>query len=135
MLTALTLLLFCQLAGELASRSLALPIPGPVLGLVLLAAGLMLHQRQRGKDGQPVESTDLGRTATQLLAVLGVLFVPAGVGVVQQLHLLGTHGPAIFAALLGSTVLTLLVTVGVFRLVRRLQGRRSRTTEGQEDKP
>lgn len=127
MLRSLSLLLFCQLAGELMARSLKLPVPGPVLGLVMLAAGLMLLNRRTGDDALAIDKTDLGRTATQLLAVLGVLFVPAGVGVVQQLHLLGTHGPAIFAALLGSTVLTLLVTVGVFRLVRRLQRR-----EGQE---
>lgn len=127
MLRSLSLLLFCQLAGELMARSLKLPVPGPVLGLVMLAAGLMLLNRHGGDDALAIDRTDLGRTATQLLAVLGVLFVPAGVGVVQQLHLLGTHGPAIFAALLGSTVLTLLVTVGVFRLVRRLQRR-----EGQE---
>jgi holin-like protein len=47
------------------------------------------------------------------------LFVPAGVGIVQQLPLIGNYALAIFAALLVSTVLTLLVTVYVFIFVKR----------------
>ena len=39
MLGTLTLLLLCQLTGELAARLLHLPIPGPVLGMLLLFAG------------------------------------------------------------------------------------------------
>ena len=55
-----------------------------------------------------------------------LLFVPAGVGVVQYLGLLRDQGLALAAALVVSTVLTLVVTVGVFLLVKRLVG----TSEG-----
>jgi holin-like protein len=57
-----------------------------------------------------------------VLASLSLLFVPAGVGVVQYLGLLRDQGVALAAALAISTVLTLLVTVGVFLLVKRVIG-------------
>jgi holin-like protein len=66
-----------------------------------------------------IEQTRLGVTAQALLGSLGLLFVPAGVGIVQQLPLIGSYALAIFAALLVSTVLTLLVTVYVFIFVKR----------------
>lgn len=118
MIRALALLLVCQLAGEIFARALALPIPGPVIGLALLAAACTLYERAIGTPGA-IETTDLGRVAAALLANLGIMFVPAGVGVVQQLSLFGAHGVAIFTALLVSTVLTLIVSAYVFLLVKR----------------
>lgn len=119
MIPALTLLLACQLAGELLARALHLPVPGPVIGLALLAAGLWIDASRRDAAPEAVEQTNLGHFATGLLANLGLLFVPAGVGVVQQLRVFGEHGMAIAVALFGSTVLTLLVTVAIFRLAKR----------------
>jgi holin-like protein len=123
MIRALALLLGCQLAGEIFSRALALPVPGPVIGLALLAAGALVHARIKRVDISAIEATDLGRTAAALLGSLGLLFVPAGVGIVQQLPVIGAHALAIFVALLVSTVLTLLVTVYVFLAVKRLMAR------------
>jgi holin-like protein len=48
------------------------------------------------------------------------LFVPAGVGVIQYLGLLRDQGLALAAALIVSTVATLIATVGVFLVVKRL---------------
>jgi putative effector of murein hydrolase LrgA (UPF0299 family) len=50
--------------------------------------------------------------------------VPAGVGVIQELDLIGKYGAPLAAALLVSTVLTLVVTVWVFVGVSRLTGRK-----------
>jgi holin-like protein len=122
MIRALALLLLCQLIGEIFARALALPIPGPVIGLALLALGAVLYERSTGMSGA-TDATDLGRVTTVLLANLGILFVPAGVGVVQQLPLLGSHGVAIFTALFVSTVLTLIVTAYVFLGVKRAMAR------------
>jgi holin-like protein len=120
MIRAFALLLVCQLAGEVFSRALALPVPGPVIGLALLAFGAILHARLTKADVSAIETTDLGRAATALIGMLGLLFVPAGVGIVQQLPVVGAYGLALFAALLVSTIATLLVTVYVFLLVKRL---------------
>jgi len=50
--------------------------------------------------------------------------VPAGVGAIQELGLLSKYGAALAAALLVSTVLTLVVTVWVFVGVSRLTERK-----------
>jgi putative effector of murein hydrolase LrgA (UPF0299 family) len=121
MIGSLTLLLACQLAGEIASRALVLPVPGPVLGLVILFLGLQLFARRRNLTGADIERSDLGRTAQSLLQALALLFVPAGAGVIQHLGVLGEHGLVLLVALFGSTLITLLATVAVFIGVKRLQ--------------
>ena len=118
MIRALALLLVCQLAGEVFTRALALPVPGPVIGLALLALGAVAYAHFIGTETFVIEDTSLGATASALLGSLGLLFVPAGVGIVQQLPLIGGYALVIFVALLVSTVLTLLVTVYVFIFVK-----------------
>ncbi len=118
MLFGLFVLLACQLAGETLVRLLGLPVPGPVLGILFLLALLAMTERRRAAAPE----APVGKAADGLLAHLGLLFVPAGVGVAQSPELLLRNGPGVLAALVLSTVLTLLVTVGVFRLVQRRRG-------------
>lgn len=101
LLDHLIVLLVCQLAGEVIAASTGLPVPGPVIGMALLFAGLAV--RGAVPDG-------LAGTAGGLLEHLALLFVPAGTGVLLHLPLLEAEFPAIAAALLGSTVLTIAVT-------------------------
>ncbi len=119
MIRTIALLLLCQLAGETISRGIGLPVPGPVLGLVLLFLALQISARCYGPSADTVDDTEIGQTANGLLQGLALLFVPAGAGVVQHLGLLGEHGLALLLALVGSTVITLLVTVFVFLAVGR----------------
>ena len=120
MLKAFGILLACQLAGEAVARALALPMPGPVIGLVMLLLLLFVVERRHLVEAATVDETALGKVSNGLLAVLGILFVPAGVGVIQNLGLLGEYGAALFATLVVSTVLTLVVTVWVFVAVSKL---------------
>lgn len=124
MLRALALLLACQLVGEIVTRGLELPLPGPVLGLVILAALLFASARRPGIMPDDIDETALGQVSNRLLAIMGVLFVPAGVGIVQESGPLGQYGLALAAALLISTVLTLVVAAWVFVLVSRLLERK-----------
>lgn len=101
MLGTLTLLLLCQLAGELAARLLHLPVPGPVLGMLLLFAGLLL------RGGVPAAVQE---TAGGLLRHLSLLFVPAGVGVMVHVTRLETEALPIIIALFGSTLFGIAVT-------------------------
>lgn len=119
MISALTLLLACQLAGEALARLTSLPVPGPVIGLALLFVGLRLRAF-RGRAGAAIDDTPLGALAGLLLAHLSLLFVPAGTGIVRHAGALAAHGPGLIAALLLSTALTLLVTAFVFVRVARL---------------
>jgi holin-like protein len=111
MLQALTVLFLCQLAGEVIVRAAGLTFPGPVLGMGLLFAGLLV----RGHSGAALDGV-----ADTILRNLSLLFVPAAVGVVQQAGLIAANWLAISAALVISTVLTLVVTVLTFRAVARL---------------
>jgi putative effector of murein hydrolase LrgA (UPF0299 family) len=124
MIHGFALLLACQVAGEALSRSLSLPVPGPVLGLVLLLCALRISARL----GRPALEAGAGPVADGLLRHLALLFVPAGVGVVQHGGLIAEHGPALLVALAGSTVVTLAVTALVFAGVARAVG-------GREERP
>ena len=121
MIRGFFILLVFQLVGEVAARGLALPAPGPVIGLALLVVALV-YRRRRPFDEEALAASDLGQAARGLLAALPLLFVPAGVGVVQYLGLLRDQGLVLAAALVVSTVATLIATVGVFLLVKRLAG-------------
>lgn len=122
MLFGLFVLLACQLAGEVIVRGLGLPVPGPVIGMALLLALLGLQGWLRRPEA--AEHGDVAKSADGLLANLGLVFVPAGVGISQHYRLIFDNGVAVVAALVLSTLLTLLVAVGVFRGVARLMDRR-----------
>ena len=113
MLNGVLLLLSCQLAGEAVSRGLGLTVPGPVLGMALLAA--MLLRR-------PALHAVVGPVAAGLLRNLSLLFVPAATGVVQVLPQLASEGVAIGVSVVVSTVIALAVTALTFRLVQRITG-------------
>jgi holin-like protein len=122
MVQAFAILLVSQLIGETLARALHVPVPGPVIGLVLLALALIVGRRMGLVTSHSLGETPLGRASDGLLRHLSLLFVPAGVGVVQQGHTLLGNGSAIAAALIGSTVLTLIVSALVFIGVMRLMG-------------
>ncbi|MBP2299620.1 CidA/LrgA family protein [Azospirillum picis] len=125
MLGSLTLLLLCQLAGELAARLLHLPVPGPVLGMLLLFAGLLL------RGGVPVPMQE---TAGGLLRHLSLLFVPAGVGVMTHAARLEAEALPIVIALFGSTLFGVAVTARIMAalLQRTDAGLREPTIGGDE---
>lgn len=122
MLASLSLILLCQLIGEVVVRGLGLPLPGPVLGLLLLLVLLLARDRFAIIARGPLQDEGVENASKGLLSHLSLLFVPAGVGVVQKLDLLAVHGIAIILILIVSVIATLLVTVVTFSLVSRLLG-------------
>jgi holin-like protein len=126
MIASLSLILLCQLAGEVVVRGLALPMPGPVVGLVMLLGLLLARDRFAGLARGPLQQGGVETVSKNMLAHLSLLFVPAGVGVVQKLDLIAAHGLAIVAVLAVSVVITLLVTVATFLLASRLMARKGR---------
>ncbi|AWN45822.1 CidA/LrgA family protein [Methylobacterium terrae] len=123
MILSLTLLLLCQLAGEILARTFALPVPGPVVGMALLLGVLALRDRRPGGLPAPLVDGTLERTGKGLLAHLSLLFVPAGAGVIGRLDVLAAHGVALAVALVVSTALALVATVSTFSYVARRVGR------------
>lgn len=122
MLLGLFVLLACQLAGDVIARTLALPVPGPVIGIVLLLV-IMVIARYLPK-GERSAGGQIETAADSLLGWLGLFFVPAGVGISQHFDLVAANGPALALVLILSSALTLVVTVWVFIIARRLVGAR-----------
>jgi holin-like protein len=122
MLGAITLLLVCQLAGEAITMAAGLPVPGPVVGMALLFAGLLIRRRLWGGDDAPDIPEDLERTASGLLTHLSLLFVPAGVGVMLYLPLIAEEWLAISVALVASTLLTIALTALLMAWLVRVTG-------------
>lgn len=115
MVNALLALLAFQLTGEVLVRALGMPVPGPVVGMLLLFLALRL------RGGVPPA---LQGAARALLDNLALLFVPAGVGVMVHLELLRAAWWQLLATVLVSTLLTLLATAAVMQALMRLNGRR-----------
>ncbi|MBB1491655.1 MULTISPECIES: CidA/LrgA family protein [unclassified Paracoccus (in: a-proteobacteria)] len=117
MVPALVTILCFQLVGEVISRGLDLPLPGPVVGLVLLLGAMRLRPGLAGW---------LRPVGEGVLAHLSLFFVPAGVGIVAHLPLLREHGLALLVAIVVSTVLALVAGSGAFIFVARLTGQEER---------
>src|ERR1700744_1127547 len=120
MIASLSLILLCQLAGEAFVRGFGLPMPGPVIGLMLLLVLLLARDRFAVLARGPLQGDGVESASRGLLANLSLLFVPAGVGVVQKLDLIVDHGIAFLGVLVISVLITLLVTVATFLLASRL---------------
>ena len=107
-LRGLAWLLAMQSLGELLSRGLSLPFPGPVIGMLLLL--LALHW--------PVVREPVAACANFLLLHLSLLFVPVGVGVMTHLGLLGQYGVRILLVIVLSTWIGLAATAWVLQRFR-----------------
>ena len=114
MLAGLTWLLVYQCIGEILVHSTGLPVPGPVVGMVLLFITLVV----RKGAGESLQGS-----ASGLLSHLSLLFVPAGVGVMQHFDRVTSEWLPITLALLVSTVLTLAATALVMRWLLARQER------------
>ena len=101
----LALLAGLDAGGTALAAALALPVPGPILGLlgyiVALAFGVF-----------PASVT----AARWLSGLLGALIVPPLVGIVAFAPVLASGGWRLAAALVGGCVVTGVVTAATFRL-------------------
>ena len=123
MITGLLALLGCQLVGEFLVRLLGLPVPGPVAGMVLLLTLLQVRE--------PHPDSGLVLVADGLLKHMQLLFVPAGVGVIQYLSVIGASAVPLVVGLLVSwlaaLVSTAVIVAGLLALSVRLTERRRRS--------
>ena len=106
MIGSITLIFACQLVGEFLVATLALPVPGPVVGMLVLLVGLIVH----GAIPRDVE-----HVGDFLLGNFSLLFVPAGVGVMLHAGLLQDEWLPVAIALVASTLLTMAVTAWIMR--------------------
>jgi len=113
MIPAFLTILLCQLTGEIVTRASGLPVPGPVLGMALMLAGLLVSARLQA----------LVRPVTEgILKNLLLLFVPAGVGAAGHIATMGANTVPVLVAVVASTILAIAAGALTFRLVARLTG-------------
>ena len=113
MLETIATLLVFQTIGEVLSYLLQLPVPGPVLGMVLLLGLVLLR---------PAMIDWLRPTSLELLKHLSLLFVPAGVGVMLHVARIGREWLPIAVALVVNAIvigLAALAAIGVLVLAWR----------------
>ena len=134
LLTGLTWLLVFQCIGEVLVRATGAPVPGPVVGMVLLFALLRWRATRGGRGAasaamatgaspEPArpnlpaaaEPAGLAVAADGLLKHLSLLFVPAGVGVMLHAARLADEWLAIAVALVASTVAAIAATALTMR--------------------
>lgn len=111
MLNTLLILLVFQTMGEGLVYLFSLPVPGPVIGMLLLLAYLIVKKEAAAK---------LAPTSSQLLSHMALLFVPAGVGISVHMHRIAGEWLPILVALVVSTVVSIVVTAAV---IHRLKSR------------
>jgi holin-like protein len=112
----LVVILGIQLVGEMVQRITGIAIAGPVLGLVFLVILLILRGGPWGT---------LPTSARGLLHYLPLLFVPAGAGVAAHFELIRAEWMPIVASMVGSSIVTILVTAWTMRAIDRWQARRA----------
>lgn len=114
MLFGWMVLLFCWLLGEALSTVLHLPIPGTVLGMLLLLLFSFMRHSVEPRVAQ---------AGSGLLAHLALFFVPAGVGVMEHAPLLAREGWAMLVVLVLSTLITMMVTALTLKWLVQRWGR------------
>ena len=110
MIFGLVQILLFQSLGELVSKFLLPTLPGPVIGLVLLVLWLVMRKGI---------NAELAMVADGFSQYLGLLFVPAAVGVVLFLPQLQANALAIISALIGSVILTIASTAVAARFLSK----------------
>lgn len=108
MINGLLQLLLFQALGEVFSKFLMPFIPGPVIGLILLLVFLVWRGSVPGK---------IDLVGGVILGHLGLLFIPASVGVVMFLPLLQQNLLAVALALIASVAATVAVTALLLKLL------------------
>lgn len=102
-----SIVLACLVAGDRIAKTLPIPLPGALVGMVLLAAILAKH---RGRVAVVVNDA-----SALLLRRYALFFVPAGVGAMKEVGALrGDWGP-VAAALIISSLLALAATALTMR--------------------
>ncbi|MES2070231.1 MAG: CidA/LrgA family protein [Pseudomonadota bacterium] len=110
MIQTFTFLLIFQCLGEGLAHVFGLPVPGPVLGMLLLFGFLVLR-----KDF----AQRLAPTVQEFLKHLSLLFIPAGVGIMVLGQQVLAEWLPLAAALVVSTAVSITVTALVVRWLQK----------------
>jgi holin-like protein len=112
MIYALTALFVFQLLGELVVRWLGIPLPGALVGTLLLLAVLLMSGRLPAV---------LEQVGGRLLQNMMLLFIPSIAGVMLEFDHIAKEWLPLLVAGIGATAITFVVTALTFRWMLRWQ--------------
>ncbi|WBY02659.1 CidA/LrgA family protein [Ramlibacter tataouinensis] len=116
MTSAIAALVGLYLLGEGVVRSLGLPVPGALVGMLLMFAALALLGRVPAA---------LGRVGGSLLRHMVLLLIPSLAGVMVHVESVRSEGWAFLLACVAGAALTLAVTAATLNwMLRRTGGKR-----------
>ena len=110
-------LLVFQLLGEVFVRLIDIPVPGPVVGLLLMLVFLLLRKKQANNSDSLLNASSL------LLSHLSLLFVPAGVGIITHIDRITDQWLSISIALVIASLITLFVTAWSLKVLIRVMNK------------
>lgn len=110
MIIAISTLFVFQLLGEVAVQTLNIPLPGPLAGMLLLFAALLI------RGGVP---ENLERTSNGLLQHLMLLFIPAVTGVMLYFDRVAEEWEAFVITNLVATALTIIAPALILKWLLR----------------
>ena len=113
MIDAISLLLICQFLGEGVRILTQIPIPGSILGMLLLLSWLLIIKKDR---------PTLKQVSSWLTAHLSIMFLPAAVGLINEKENIQAYGFQILLAIFISSLLTMAMTAYVFIFVSKRLG-------------
>lgn len=120
-------ILACLALGDLVVALAGVPVPGAILGMMLLLIVLSVKGHVKGDRQGHGEGLAAIRVSDRLLALLPLLFVPAGTGVIVLVARIRLDALPLLAGLVLSWAAGLAVTAVVSRFALKAQnGFRSR---------
>lgn len=105
-LSAVAALFSMQILGEALVRLLSLPLPGPLMGMLLMLAALIVYGRV---------PAGLRDTCHHALKHLMLLFIPLVAGIMLYFGKLADDWIPFLLACIGGVALTIVVTAVAFR--------------------
>lgn len=110
MIHTFAVLLIFQTLGEGLAYAFSLPVPGPVIGMLLLFCFLVARPQLVDK---------LAPATLEFLKHLSLLFIPAGVGIMVHAERVAAEWLPLAVALVVSAAVSLVVTASVLRWLQK----------------
>ena len=109
------LILLISFAGELLKHLIPLPVPASIYGLAILFTGLITGL---------IPLSKVKETGKFLTEIMPVMFIPAGVGLLESWGILAPVFVPVLITTLVSTIVVMVTAGRVTKSVIRRQGRR-----------
>lgn len=112
LLKELWILILVYLIGELITTIIPSPLPGNVIGFILMVAALKLNI---------IKQSSIESVTTFLLNNLAILFIPGGVGILKVLNLFNGNVIKLILLVVITTILTIISTATTIIIMEKIK--------------